>query len=1788
MFAKKWFLFSSLGVALLAVLGIGAYFFFYAPPFDRVSFEVTPTLAAEGGILAESSFTLKSSKPVRIPVIKKYLSFEPDVAYSVKKLDSLGKEYEIKPETPLEEQKIITISIQGDQENKDDAQAWAYQVESPFQVLKTIPGGQGTSVPIETGIEFEFNRDLGVVDSSSVQITPAVSGKVEVRSKTLVFIPQQELVYRTLYTVTIKKGLLAGNGTEALKEDYAFSFETVEEPKSVQEDLAPYFSFDWKPLWEFAPDKEPLFTVQTKNISEIPLSLYRFAAPEKFISTYSSWRNPKYDWTRFHREEAIDLSFEQKILEFKATPQRQDPFTFIRVPQKLPEGFYVLSAQLPNETKPVYTFFQVSSLIGVSAQSSMTGIIWVKASESKLGAPNVSVSYNKKVLGATDQQGVLLYKMPKELLQPGAEEEVIEEKEVKEPFFLLTSGEKKLLLSTQEGLSRPDAWWTALTTDKPLYLPNDTIHVWGVMKRRDGTDIKNNEVTIQLRDGYGYGESEPVYAESKARISAYSTITGTLPFSSVRPGYYSLAIYLGKELILSKGITIATYTKPAYSLTLKPNKQAVFIGDEVEYAISADFFDTTPVSNLSLMLSIPNLPSREVKLDAQGKAVAKVKFGKEMLDNWSANHGMPDFITATVSPKNEEEGEISTSAAVIVFPARKNLSIEPAYKKEVTTYALTLNDIDLSKQYTQESLNIVDYLGKPTNNHTINVEVTKIEYKQRLIERRYDEYTKTTYPVYESDRVATKVLNKQLQTDAQGKISFEWKSEKNTSYEIEFSLRDERGIEISQTLSAYGGGWYSDEPSLGVTLENNNKDKTIYDIGEQFSVSMTFLNGGTVKEEKERFMFVRAVNGTLSYVFSDTAQYQDSFKEEFVPNVGLNGIWFSGEQFYTTSGWRGSLGFSYKNEERRLKVEVKADTAQYRPKDTVRVNVSVKDKNDKAKKGEVNIAVIDEALRTFGQQDDVLSSLYRDLYSDVSFRVSHENPLASMAEGGGCFSAGTRVKTPNGFTRIEDMKQGDVVVTRAHPYDSGVILAQVEKITGHYAYEHVVINDILSLTSNHNLLVNGVWKPAGLVRLGDIVITEYGEEKVHSVRTFSEWRKVYNIEITGAHTFFADGIYVHNQEKGGGGPPTRSDFKDLVLYKTVETDSNGQASVSFKVPDNLTSWLVSANAFTKDIFAGAGELSIPVRLPFFVDATLQKMYLTGDEVTLRLRTFGTAGITDDIEYTVESATLPFKKIVQKGSAQLEIGLGSVPRGDHSIKITAKKGEHGDALVRTIQVVDTYFMQPKSDFTQLTGANNQVMLTANPAGFVTMRFCSCTKDQYLSHIRSASWGSLRGDDEFASVIATHLLDIYFKEKDPEYQVPLLNSYQKESGGIALLPYGDPDLALSAHAAHVVKDQKEVMINEKLLEEYLLSSLTDGKADIHRIANALYGLSASKSPVLSKLQRIKDDQNLNLLDRLYVALALHTFGARNDAKNYYTSTIKPHFTDQSPYLFIQEGEKDPEANYQKTALAALLAYRLGNDDADKLNKYVFDQYARNRSLALEEMLILKEVLPHLDDQEGSFSYTTSKKKEDVKLKKYQPFNLALDEEEFKSLSVQNIKGLVSVVAQYDHETKSSLVTTDQNLKLERWYEVNGKPTTSFASGDLVRVYLKPTFGANAHEGGYEIIDYLPSGLRLISEPGRIAMSATDEPILETPSNKELSKGYLEYPFNEENQKITFAKWYYRNEGGLRDAWGSDGGNQPFYYVARVVSKGTYSADQALMQSTKSRESAALSTKSTITIK
>jgi predicted lipid-binding transport protein (Tim44 family) len=127
-------------------------------------------------------------------------------------------------------------------------------------------------------------------------------------------------------------------------------------------------------------------------------------------------------------------------------------------------------------------------------------------------------------------------------------------------------------------------------------------------------------------------------------------------------------------------------------------------------------------------------------------------------------------------------------------------------------------------------------------------------------------------------------------------------------------------------------------------------------------------------------------------------------------------------------------------------------------------------------------------------------------------------------KGGGCFQAGTRVRTPQGEVMIETLRPGDLVLA-GNGYTTRVEAVQVTR-------DQVLMLETsagtLRTTAEHPLLcADGRFRLAGELTRGDRL-----ENATIQRCVVGGEQTVYNLTVGTPHTFIADGFVVHN--KGGG------------------------------------------------------------------------------------------------------------------------------------------------------------------------------------------------------------------------------------------------------------------------------------------------------------------------------------------------------------------------------------------------------------------------------------------------------------------------------------------------------------------------------------------------------------------------------------------------------------------------------------------------------------------------------
>ena len=152
-----------------------------------------------------------------------------------------------------------------------------------------------------------------------------------------------------------------------------------------------------------------------------------------------------------------------------------------------------------------------------------------------------------------------------------------------------------------------------------------------------------------------------------------------------------------------------------------------------------------------------------------------------------------------------------------------------------------------------------------------------------------------------------------------------------------------------------------------------------------------------------------------------------------------------------------------------------------------------------------------------------------------------------LPTGSGCFLAGTKVTTLNGYKDINKVSIGDMVLT----YNEGTGINEYHKVTHLFAYQPNEINEelytltfddktTLQVSSSHRFYIKRnketLWLPTKSIRLGDIVM--YSNKKYHRITNIKHeelTKPVYNLSVENTHNYYVGNqeILVHNVQSCG-------------------------------------------------------------------------------------------------------------------------------------------------------------------------------------------------------------------------------------------------------------------------------------------------------------------------------------------------------------------------------------------------------------------------------------------------------------------------------------------------------------------------------------------------------------------------------------------------------------------------------------------------------------------------------
>jgi hypothetical protein len=629
-------------------------------------------------------------------------------------------------------------------------------------------------------------------------------------------------------------------------------------------------------------------------------------------------------------------------------------------------------------------------------------------------------------------------------------------------------------------------------------------------------------------------------------------------------------------------------------------------------------------------------------------------------------------------------------------------------------------------------------------------------------------------------------------------------------------------------------------------------------------------------------------------------------------------------------------------------------------------------------------------------------------------------------------------------------------------------------------------------------------------------------------------------------------------EKGGGGERAlgRSTFKDNAAFETVRTDANGNGAVKLVLPDNITSWRVTAQALDTDgKRAGNVVSNIDATRPFFLNPVMRESYLSGDKPVILVRASGTQiGLGDAIAYKVEIPDASFEQTISATAGEtMRFEMPNLELGTHNVTMTGTVGKLEDKITRVVTIVPSRLVRPVVSQAE-GGVGSSIAVNGADDRYTDVTFMDGAAGRYYSELETlAGWWGDRSDEALAREEATTLLNDFFGEANA---LPEFSEDAYWGDGVRLLPYSGEDFDLTAKVALLQEtpfDESELVwyFSKKMDSEY--DAMTPRERAMTFAALASLGES-----VLAEFQRIAPDLGDDPDVRLWVALGLHGAGDDEGARAIYRDLMKDA-KDRDGYLFLKAD--DIETTVERTALASVLAGALNEPQRDQLHDYILASAPGNTTVVLDRLLYVKETLPHLIAGETEFSYSLHGKRETSTVGRGHVLTIMASPEERSGLAIDVAKGSLIAVSRYLTPVVDPNAPVDKSLGIERTFSSDNAAGTTFGEGQLVKVELKYTLPASncgaAQDGtltvegaapceDYQVTDVMPSGLTPITQTGR---GYSDNLVC------------FDYPSLIENQRVSFTVSP-MSETGCH--------NGKLTYYARVVTPGVYVAEPVYIRS------------------
>ena len=403
-------------------------------------------------------------------------------------------------------------------------------------------------------------------------------------------------------------------------------------------------------------------------------------------------------------------------------------------------------------------------------------------------------------------------------------------------------------------------------------------------------------------------------------------------------------------------------------------------------------------------------------------------------------------------------------------------------------------------------------------------------------------------------------------------------------------------------------------------------------------------------------------------------------------------------------------------------------------------------------------------------------------------------------------------------------------------------------------------------------------------------------------------------------------VQVEAGMKGGGGGELakRGIFKDTAYFESIlKTDVNGEATLEFTLPDNLTTWQVMAIGISDDSkvaqsLVGSNKYSFLANKDLLVRPVLPRFMTTGDQMKISALVHNYTDDSQNMRVTLEAAGVEISdgseknvRVDSKGSKQVDwlIRVGKEDQAKLSFTAVANGGERGDSIEQILPIKESSMPEIVAMGKVINGTaeeleqvwlpqglnleNGSLKITASAtlAGTITegldylVRFPYGCTEQLTSAIlpniavkRLLNTGKLELEN-----VDENTVDEYVNSG-----LQQLYKNQQSNGGFGLWFNSTSQAYLTAYVtsalfeaqrAGYAVDKNALESAQKFLSNYLTRKPDSTESESYRLntrAYVLYVLGELDQGDLGSLNNLFDQKDsLRLISKAYLLMAYHQF-------------------------------------------------------------------------------------------------------------------------------------------------------------------------------------------------------------------------------------------------------------------------------------------------------------------------